>query len=253
MRRAGGSRSEHRRFLVYCEGECTEDQYFKGLRQELRSLPVTICIGGDHGEPKSLVRSAIKHKERAAESAADRHTPYDEVWCVVDVEAPRQHPSLDEAIALARKAGVRIALSNPCFELWILLHLKEVSAYQTSAALQSALERRPDAGTRSSENTWTTSSSVARTAADTTSRGNVRRSCAHAAMPDTGPTHGRTWTNWWTFFVRRGYPAEARARAPRPADRAHIRHQPSPSASSATPVTRCRGRSGPRRRCGRTR
>ncbi|MFJ7422093.1 RloB family protein [Streptomyces uncialis] len=146
LRRAGGSRSEHRRFLVYCEGECTEDQYFKGLRQELRSLPVTICIGGDHGEPKSLVRSAIKHKERAAESAADRHTPYDEVWCVVDVEAPRQHPSLDEAIALARKAGVRIALSNPCFELWILLHLKEVSAYQTSAALQSALEREAECG-----------------------------------------------------------------------------------------------------------
>ncbi|MCY0947686.1 RloB family protein [Streptomyces antarcticus] len=140
LRRASGSRAEQSRFLIYCEGECTEDQYFKGLRQELRSLPVTINIGPDHGEPLSLVRSAIKHKERAERSAADRYTPYDEVWCVVDIEAPVRHPSLDEAIKLARRSGVHLALSNPCFELWLLLHIKDVSAYQTSAAAQKAME-----------------------------------------------------------------------------------------------------------------
>ncbi|MEU0986322.1 RloB family protein [Streptomyces sp. NPDC005953] len=146
LQRVGSSRSEQRRFLIYCEGECTEDQYFKGLKQELKSLPVTICLGGDHGEPKSLVRSAIKHKERAAQSAADRRTPYDEVWCVVDVEAPSPHPSLDEAVKLARQAGVNVALSNPCFELWLLLHLRDVSAYQTSASVQIALEKAADCG-----------------------------------------------------------------------------------------------------------
>ncbi|RGD60900.1 RloB domain-containing protein [Kitasatospora xanthocidica] len=146
LQRAGSSRSEQRRFLIYCEGERTEDQYFKGLKQELKSLPVTICLGGDHGEPKSLVRSAIKHKERAAQSAADRYTPYDEVWCVVDVEAPIPHPSLDQALKLAQQAGVNMALSNPCFELWILLHLKRVSAYQTSDSMQTALEKAVDCG-----------------------------------------------------------------------------------------------------------
>ncbi|MFE3183880.1 RloB family protein [Streptomyces violascens] len=146
MQRAPSYRPEQRRFLIYCEGECTEEQYFKGLKQELKSLPVTICMGSDHGEPKSLVRSAIKHKERAPQSAADRHTSYDEVWCVVDVEAPRPHPSLDEALKLARQAGVNMAVSNPCFELWLLLHLKDVSAYQTSAGAQSALEKAADCG-----------------------------------------------------------------------------------------------------------
>ncbi|MFI1825276.1 RloB family protein [Streptomyces sp. NPDC020412] len=146
LRRAASSRSEQRRFLIYCEGERTENHYFKGLKQELKSLPVTICIGSGHGEPLSLVRSAIKHKERAAQSAADRRTPYDEVWCVVDVEAPRPHPSLDPAVRLARQAGVSIALSNPCFELWLLLHLKDVTAYQTSASVQNALERAAECG-----------------------------------------------------------------------------------------------------------
>ncbi|MFH8614780.1 RloB family protein [Streptomyces sp. NPDC017979] len=146
LRRAVSSRSEQRRFLIYCEGECTENHYFKGLKHELKSLPVTICIGSGHGEPLSLVRSAIKHKERAAQSAADRRTPYDEVWCVVDVEAPRPHPSLDQAVRLARQAGVSVALSNPCFELWLLLHLKDVRGYQTSASVQNLLEKTAGCG-----------------------------------------------------------------------------------------------------------
>ncbi|MGV9311724.1 RloB family protein [Streptomyces sp. NPDC003691] len=146
LQRPASWREEQRRFLIYCEGECTEVQYFKGLRQELKSLPVTICIGGDHGEPKSLVRSAIRHKDRAPGSAADRRTPYDEVWCVVDVEAPRPHPSFDEAVSLARKADVKLAVSNPCFELWLLLHLKDVSGHHTSAGAQAALEKAADWG-----------------------------------------------------------------------------------------------------------
>ncbi|WP_055534778.1 RloB family protein [Streptomyces graminilatus] len=146
LQRPGSSRPEQRRFLIYCEGECTEDQYFEGLKQELRPLPVTICLGGEHGEPMSLVKSAIKHRERAPQSPADRCTSYDEVWCVVDVEAPTPHPSLDEALKLARQAGVNIALSNPCFELWILLHFRDIAAYQTSAAAQTALEKAEDCG-----------------------------------------------------------------------------------------------------------
>lgn len=147
LQRTASSRSEHSRFLIYCEGECTEVQYFRGLAaRELKPLPVTIRLGGEHGEPKSLVRSAIKHKDRAHRSAADRHTPYDEVWCVVDVEAPRPHPAFDEAVSLARDAGVNLAVSNPCFELWLLLYVRDIAGYQTSAAAQSALEKAADCG-----------------------------------------------------------------------------------------------------------
>ncbi|MGW2841498.1 RloB family protein [Streptomyces sp. NPDC001493] len=141
LRRTKGVREEQRRFLIYCEGERTEDQYFKGLKAELRALPVTIQLGGGYGEPKSLVRDAIAHKERAARSPADRCTPYDEVWCVIDVEAPVPHPALPEALLLARRNGIEVALSNPCFELWLLLHFQDASGYLTSKQAQLALEK----------------------------------------------------------------------------------------------------------------
>ncbi|MFI1018100.1 RloB family protein [Streptomyces sp. NPDC020965] len=146
LKREKGRRPEQRRFLLYCEGERTEDQYFRGLRGELRGLPVLICLGGTHGEPKSLVRAAIAHKQRASTSAVDRHTAYDEVWCVLDVEAPVPHSSLDEALGLAERHGIGVVLTNPCFELWILLHFTAMTAYSTSAVMQRLLEKHGGAG-----------------------------------------------------------------------------------------------------------
>ncbi|MFF4672969.1 RloB family protein [Streptomyces sp. NPDC001279] len=113
LKRTRGARPEQRRFLIYCEGECTEHQYFKGLRAELRALPVAVCLGGEHGEPKSLVKAAIEHKNRAPSSASDRWTAYDEVWCVIDVEAPVPHEGLADALKLARRNGIEVALTNP--------------------------------------------------------------------------------------------------------------------------------------------
>ncbi|MCX4675226.1 RloB family protein [Streptomyces sp. NBC_01433] len=141
LTRTKGVRPEQRRFLIYCEGERTEDQYFRGLRADLRTLPVSICLGGEHGEPQSLVRAAIEHKERAPHSPQDRRTAYDEVWCVIDVEAPIPHDGLDKAVELARRHGVEVALTNPCFELWIMLHFADVTRYSTSDDAQRALEK----------------------------------------------------------------------------------------------------------------
>lgn len=148
LKRSGPKRPELRRVLIYCEGECTEDAYFRGLRSDLRGLPVQVEIGPRHGVPTELVRAAVKHMERAPRSREDRFTPYDEVWCVMDVEAPVAHPDLDRALHTARNEGLNIALSNPCFELWLLLHFQEVRGYRTSEAAQKLLETHAACGYR---------------------------------------------------------------------------------------------------------
>ncbi len=43
-----------------------------------------------------------------------------------DVEENRY---LHQAIAKARPKGVKIALSNPCFEIWLVLHIREQTAF----------------------------------------------------------------------------------------------------------------------------
>src|SRR5262249_27212226 len=50
----------------------------------------------------------------------------DEVWCVYDVDS---HPKLADAFQQARDNGIELAISNPCFELWLLLHFREQTAH----------------------------------------------------------------------------------------------------------------------------
>ena len=40
-----------------------------------------------------------------------------------------EHPNLAAAVELACRNGIEVAVSNPCLELWFLLHFEESSAF----------------------------------------------------------------------------------------------------------------------------
>lgn len=50
---------------------------------------------------------------------------YDAVWCVVDVD----EFDVEAARTLAQANAVELAVSEPCFELWLLLHFADHRAY----------------------------------------------------------------------------------------------------------------------------
>ena len=75
--------------------------------------------------PDALVRRAKEHVKRNRRTK--RSDPeFDEIWCVFDVD---QHPNVSRAIHDARQSGIKVAVSNPCFELWLVLHRDEQTAY----------------------------------------------------------------------------------------------------------------------------
>ncbi|MEU6079029.1 RloB family protein [Streptomyces sp. NPDC047108] len=124
------ARNANKKFLVYFEGEETERLYVNGLRKLALSFGIVIEPGPSYGEPLGLVKSARK---RAREiSKAD---PYDAVWCIFDVEAPTPHGGLDAALRLAKQSNILCAMSNPCFELWLVLHVSEFAGYRTTAEM----------------------------------------------------------------------------------------------------------------------
>lgn len=117
-----------KRILIICEGSQTEPTYFEGLRARLQARTVEIRIDGDGGVPKSLVERAVKElksSRRAARGARDQNLLYDEIWCLFDVD---EHPNIEDAKQQAKAHGIRLAVSNPCFELWLLLHFREHTA-----------------------------------------------------------------------------------------------------------------------------
>lgn len=82
----------------------------------------------------TLVTTAIERKAKDGEEI-------DEIWCVFDVESPKSHPNLLNAIALAKKNGINLAISNPCFELWLILHFEDQTAYLTTSQAESKSRR----------------------------------------------------------------------------------------------------------------
>ncbi len=123
-----------------CEGTVTEPGYIRGFSAWRRNPLVEVRISDDHGVPRTLVEAAKKALNQAlleAQTSKDDNLSFDEVWCVFDVD---DHPDLKNALEMARNNNIRVALSNPCFELWLLLHFRESPGAQTRQAIQKLLK-----------------------------------------------------------------------------------------------------------------
>lgn len=141
LARRGPRREPRRRILVLCEGGETEPGYLRAIRTEFRNPLVEIVIEGYGEDPKALVERAVamKHEaEREARRRSDGLLRYDEVWCVFDVD---DHSRLPDARQQAQAHGIRLAISNPCFELWALLHFQEQTAFLNREKVRGSLKK----------------------------------------------------------------------------------------------------------------
>ena len=113
LSRRQGVREIKQSFLIVCEGEKTEPDYFKAFRM----TAATVKAVGQAMNTMTLVNKAISIRE------ADRQKKrvYDQCWVVFDKD---DFPANDfnQAILLAEKNGFRVAYSNQAFEYWFLLH-----------------------------------------------------------------------------------------------------------------------------------
>ena len=113
LSRRQGVREIKQSFLIVCEGENTEPDYFKAFRM----TAATVKAVGQAMNTMTLVNKAISIRE------ADRlkKREYDQCWVVFDKD---DFPANDfnQAILLAEKNGFRVAYSNQAFEYWFLLH-----------------------------------------------------------------------------------------------------------------------------------
>lgn len=118
-----------RKIVIFCEGEKTERGYFEAIRQSMRLRTLQIVVKHpDATDPRSIVRAVIDYrKERRAERA---WTAGDEAWAVFDGDEHIlcNRDNWNDALQTAAGNQIRLAVSNPSFELWYLLHYQEQGA-----------------------------------------------------------------------------------------------------------------------------
>lgn len=110
-----------RLFVIAVEGEKTEARYFAALEERAVIDPRRVKL---HVLPTEAGRSAPHHVlERLDDFAKELALQdFDETWLVIDRDRWKDK-RLAEVATGAGQRGHALAVSNPCFELWLLLHV----------------------------------------------------------------------------------------------------------------------------------
>ena len=91
-------------FLIVCEGEKTEPNYFKSFKTNVKSSVLTIDAFGEASNTKDLVNRTIKYRGKSSQE-------YDSVWVVFDRDSFSPN-NFNGAIGLAENNDIKVGWSN---------------------------------------------------------------------------------------------------------------------------------------------
>lgn len=130
-----------RLIVIASEGKDTERIYFKALAKEYTNPRVHVHIlernkdEQNNSSPEHVLKQLNDYKSQY-ELDAD-----DELWLVVDKDRWTDAMLSHVATECAQGDSMHMALSYPCFELWLLLHVEDV-AQLTSEEKELWMENR---------------------------------------------------------------------------------------------------------------
>lgn len=141
LKRRPDSKKPKRRFILFCEGKNTEPSYFRSLQALCAGSLVSIETIDGAGVPFSVASAAVvKIKEIKSTRRRSKRNSFekdDEVWAVFDHD---NHPRIKEAVDLCNSNTVGVAYSNPCFEIWLILHVEDYNKPDDRHAVQKYLQ-----------------------------------------------------------------------------------------------------------------
>jgi hypothetical protein len=132
--RDAASLRDDRLFIVACDDQYAPAQYFDCFR--LTRVKIKVVPTEDGTSVAEYVLDRLLEFE---------HEPDDERWMLLDTDHCTEGTHLKgfkTAMQSAKRHGVKVALSRPCFELWLLLHCVdegEVSALPSATKVEQAL------------------------------------------------------------------------------------------------------------------
>ncbi len=133
LNRRQPTRNPIQKIVIACEGSKTEPGYFESIRRELRLRTLQIIVLRHQGrtDPRSIIERVIEERKEMKSNQA--WTEGDSAWAVFDGdEHIEQSPdNWRSAIDLATKQKIKLAITNPCFEFWYLIHFQDYFAQIT--------------------------------------------------------------------------------------------------------------------------
>ena len=122
--RRGSRREPKVRFILFCEGRNTEPAYFSAIKKKWTGALVAIESRRGVGVPITIAQQAVDFAKASglARNSRRRRNLFeekDQVWAIFDRD---EHERFEESVLLCEANGIGVARSNPCFEVWLILH-----------------------------------------------------------------------------------------------------------------------------------
>lgn len=132
LRRNETSLRDDRLFIIACDDTFAPKQYFEFFQLTRVKIHVVPTLDGSSAAFHVLTRLLqIEHEDD------------DERWLLLDTDhciQGRHLANFTETLAEARRQGVRVALSKPSFEVWLLLHHAEETVLEDLATAENVEE-----------------------------------------------------------------------------------------------------------------
>lgn len=131
-----------RLIVIASEGKDTERIYFKALAKEYTNLRVHVHIlersenEQNNSSPEHVLKQLNDYKSKYDLEADD------ELWLVVDKDRWTEAMLSHVATECSQEVAMHMALSNPCFELWLLLHMEDAASLSLEEQEQWMKNRR---------------------------------------------------------------------------------------------------------------
>lgn len=106
-------------FILAVEGRKTEPAYFALFASPRIKGPIILPSLDNKSAPQQVRDRLIEH----CRAASGLREGFDELWLIIDVDHYERHGHLDTVAQGAKEHGYRVAVSRPCFEAWLLLHV----------------------------------------------------------------------------------------------------------------------------------
>lgn len=124
-------------FLIVCEGEKTEPNYFRSFPKRVGNLVYDVQFDGGGISTLKVVEKAIEIRDSSLQK-------FDRVWAVFDRDSFKSN-SFNSAIQKAKANNIECAWSNQAFELWYLLHFHNRVTAMNREEYKGAIEEAVNA------------------------------------------------------------------------------------------------------------
>ncbi|WP_254173030.1 RloB family protein [Planktothrix pseudagardhii] len=111
-----------RLFIIATEGRDTEKQYFQGMFHDSRIKIEILSTGEDDKSAPKYVLERLDSFKQKYDLTSD-----DSLWLMFDIDRWGEK-NISEICRQARQKQYRLAISNPCFEVWLYLHFNDLDS-----------------------------------------------------------------------------------------------------------------------------